>query len=56
MKYIKTTDCEHGTWENDWYTCPECGYGCIDIIHKYCPMCGEPLGFVDEEEADHETD
>lgn len=52
---IDTSNYTHDKWENDWYTCPNCGYDCIDIGHNYCPGCGVPVAFGDEEE-DHEAD
>lgn len=40
----------HDTWENDWYTCPNCGYDSLDVGFNYCPDCGENLVFVSEDE------
>lgn len=51
MVEICKNECVHDTWENDWYTCPECGYDCIDIDHNYCPACGTPIRILKEEQV-----
>ena len=28
---VDITNFIHDTWENDWYTCPECGFDSLDI-------------------------
>lgn len=48
--YIDETNYTHDTWENDWYTCPNCGYDSIDIGHSYCPSCGQAIFFGGEED------
>ncbi|MBY6842870.1 hypothetical protein [Clostridium botulinum] len=51
---VDKTKFVHDTWENDWYSCPNCRYECIDIGFHYCPNCGEGLncGLLDENEEE----
>ena len=51
MVEIDKNNYVHDTWENDWYTCPECGYDCIDIDHNYCPACGTAIRILEEDPA-----
>ena len=53
--YVDTENYTHDTWENDWYTCPNCVYDSIDIEHRYCTSCGQAI-FFGWEDDDHETD
>ena len=47
---VDITNFIHDTWENDWYTCPECGFDSLDIYFEYCPSCGTKLEWPDGEE------
>jgi rubrerythrin len=47
---VDITKFERDTWENDWYTCPNCGFDSLDIYFEYCPSCGIKLEWPDGEE------